>query len=81
MQITEQDGGLAIVEGPHNLTFPLQPYDRDTFTCQTIGENAVGATGVTFTIGPNGKATTMVIENLNVSGEGIFQRSSDIKGQ
>jgi hypothetical protein len=81
VQITEKDGGLAIVEGPHNLTFPLQPYDRDTFTCQTIGENAVGPTGVTFTIGPNGKATTMVIENLNVRGEGIFQRSSDIKGQ
>ena len=81
VQITEQDGGLAIVEGPHSLTFPLQSYDRDTFTCQTIGENAVGATGVTFTIGPNGKATTMVIENLNVRGEGIFQRSSDIKGQ
>jgi hypothetical protein len=63
------------------LTFPLQPYDRDTFTYQTMGENAVGATGVTFTIGPTGKATTVVVENLNARGGGIFQRSSATNGQ
>jgi CubicO group peptidase (beta-lactamase class C family) len=81
VQIIEKGDGLAIVEGPHNLTFPLQPYDRDTFTYQTMGENAVGATGVTFTIGPTGKATTVVVENLNARGGGIFQRSSATNGQ
>ena len=34
-------------------------YDRDLFTYETEGENAVGGTGVTFTIGADGKATTV----------------------
>ena len=74
--IVEKDGGLAIVEGPKKLTFPLKHYDRDTFTYDTIGENAVGKSGVTFTIGPDGQATQVVVENLNVHGEGTFKRVS-----
>ncbi len=74
--IVEKDGGLAIVEGPKKLTFPLKHYDRDTFTYDTIGENAVGRSGVTFTIGPDGQATQVVVENLNVHGEGTFKRVS-----
>ena len=74
--IVEKDGGLAIVEGPKKLTFPLKHYDRDTFTYDTAGENAVGRTGVTFTIGPDGQATQVVVENLNAHGEGIFKRVS-----
>jgi CubicO group peptidase (beta-lactamase class C family) len=76
MQIIEAGDGLAIVEGPHKLTFPLKHYDRDLFAYVTEGENAVGATGVTFTIGADGKATTMIVENLNVRGEGAFRRLS-----
>jgi pimeloyl-ACP methyl ester carboxylesterase len=72
--IVEKDGGLAIVEGPKKLTFPLKHYDRDTFTYDTIGENAVGRSGVTFTIAPDGQATQVVVENLNVRGEGTFKR-------
>jgi CubicO group peptidase (beta-lactamase class C family) len=74
IKIVEERGGLAIIEGPRKLTFPLQHYDRDLFTYQTAGENAVGSTGVTFTIGADGKATTVVVENLNVRGEGTFKR-------
>jgi len=74
--IVEKDGGLAIVEGPKKFTFPLKHYDRDIFTYDTIGENAVGRTGVTFTIGPDGQATQVVVENLNVRGEGTFKRVS-----
>ncbi|MGZ6316149.1 MAG: hypothetical protein ACXWNQ_02730, partial [Anaerolineales bacterium] len=37
-----KDGGLAIVQGPKNQTFPMKHYDRDTFTYETEGENAVG---------------------------------------
>ena len=72
--IVEKDGGLAIVEGPKKLTFPLKHCDRDTFTYETIGENAVGRTGVTFAIGPDGQATQVVVENLNAHGEGTFKR-------
>ncbi len=76
IQIIEEADGLAIIEGPHKLTFPLKHYDRDVFTYKTEGENAVGASGVTFTIGADGKATTVVVENLNVRGEGTFKRPS-----
>ena len=76
IQIVEEGEGLAIVEGPRKLTFPLKHYDRDLFTYRTEGENAVGESGVTFTIGADGKATTVVVENLNVRGEGTFKRRS-----
>jgi CubicO group peptidase (beta-lactamase class C family)/pimeloyl-ACP methyl ester carboxylesterase len=76
ISIIEKDGGLAIVEGPKNKTFPMKHYDRDTFTYETEGENAVGASGITFTIFPDGKAAQVVVENLNVRGEGTFKRES-----
>ena len=81
IQIVEKGDSLAVIEGPRKLAFPLKHYDRDTFTYQTEGENAVGATGATFTIGPEGKATTLVVEHLNVRGEGTFQRqpASDVR--
>src|SRR5205823_4895732 len=74
--IVEKDSGLAIVEGPKNKTFPMKHYDRDTFTYETEGENAVGRSGITFTVGPDGKATQVIVENLNVRGEGTFKRDS-----
>jgi hypothetical protein len=76
ISITEKDGGLAIVEGPKNKTFPMRHYDRDTFTYETEGENAVGRTGITFTVGPDGQAIQVAVENLNVRGEGTFKRES-----
>jgi hypothetical protein len=74
VSVSEQRGALAMTIGPRNKTFPLQHYDRDTFTYQTEGENAVGLSGVTFNIGPDGKATEMTVENLNIRGEGTFKR-------
>jgi CubicO group peptidase (beta-lactamase class C family) len=75
ISVTEKDGGLTIVEGPQQKTFSMKHYQRDTFTYQTEGENAVGVSGITFTIGPNGKATQVLVENLNAHGEGIFKRA------
>jgi CubicO group peptidase (beta-lactamase class C family) len=74
IEITAAVDGLAITVGPQNLVFPLTHYNRDTFTYRTEGENAVNTTGVTFTIGPDGKAATVVVENLNIRGEGVFKR-------
>ena len=76
ISIVEKDGGLAIVQGPQYKTFPMKHYDRDTFTYQTEGENAVGTSGVTFTIGADAIATQVLVENLNVRGEGTFKRVS-----
>jgi CubicO group peptidase (beta-lactamase class C family) len=72
--IIEKDRLLAIVEGPQNKTFPMKHYDRDTFTYETEGENAMGASGITFAIGANGKALQVLVENLNVRGMGTFLR-------
>jgi hypothetical protein len=52
----------------------LKHYDRDIFTYETTGENAVGTTGVYFTIGADGKAKTVLVENLNVHKQGTFTR-------
>ncbi len=75
--IVEKDGGLAIIQGPKNKTFPIKHYDRDTFIDETEGENGVGASGITFTIGADGKAAQVLVENLNVRGEGSFKRVSN----
>jgi len=77
--ILEKDGGLAIVQGPKKKTFPMKHYDRDTFSYQTEGENAVGRSGITFTISPDGQATQVAVENLNVRGEGTFKRVKEQK--
>ena len=79
ISIVEKDGRLVIVEGPKNKTFPMQHYDRDTFTYETEDENAVGKSGITFTIAPDGKANQVVVENLNVRGEGTFKRAPNQK--
>src|SRR5438034_2059323 len=79
ISIVEKDGGLAIMQGPKNKTFPMKHYDRDTFTYETQGENAVGMSGITFTVGPDGKAAQVLVENLNVRGEGVFKRIPDQK--
>jgi CubicO group peptidase (beta-lactamase class C family) len=81
IQIIEKGEGLAIVEGPHKRVFPLKHYDRDIFTYETEGENAVGAAGVNFTIGPDGKPATVVVENLNVHGEGTFKPPAAIDAE
>jgi CubicO group peptidase (beta-lactamase class C family) len=76
IQIIERDDGLFIVEGPRELTLPLKHYDRDVFTCETEGENSNGATGVVFTVGADGKATALVVEDLDLQGQGMFKRRS-----
>lgn len=74
LQIVQIDGALHMVLGPNHLTFPLQHYDRDVFTYAAETENLTGTSGVQFTIGANGEATNVLVENLNVRGEGLFKR-------
>jgi CubicO group peptidase (beta-lactamase class C family) len=76
VSILENSGGLVLTEGPHNLSFPLKHYDHDTFTYETQGENAVGRSGLTFNIAPDGKAHGVTIESLNEFGQGVFRRGS-----
>jgi CubicO group peptidase (beta-lactamase class C family) len=74
--IVEKDSGLAIVQGPKNMTFAMRHYDRDVFTYVTEGEMAIGTAGITFTLGADGKAARVMVENLDAGGEGSFVRVS-----
>jgi len=74
IKIIEKDGALNMVLGPQKQVMAMKHYDRDTFTYETGGENGVGASGITFTLGADGKAQQVVIEHLNETGEGTFKR-------
>jgi CubicO group peptidase (beta-lactamase class C family) len=76
IEVVEKDGGLAIVQGPEAMTFAMTHYARDVFTYVTEGESATGTSGVIFTLGNDGKATEVLVENLDVHGEGTFKRVS-----
>jgi len=68
--------GLQLRLGPKKLTLPLRHWDRDTYLYQPVGEMAAGLSAVTFAIGTDGRAVSLVVENLDVSGQGTFQRVS-----
>ncbi len=72
--IVEDGEKLALELGPEKRRFPLTHWDRDVFTYQPAGENATGRAGVMFALGPDGRAERVVVENLNVHGEGAFAR-------
>jgi uncharacterized protein DUF3471 len=72
IEIVAKDGGLVMQQGPKKIPFLLRHYNRDVFFYETTGENAVGLSGVTFTMGAHGKATSMMVENLNSEGLGMF---------
>jgi hypothetical protein len=60
--------------GPKPLEFPLQHYDRDTFVYQPTGESAGGPSGLRFSIDTDRQADRVLIENLNIHGQGAFAR-------
>jgi hypothetical protein len=74
VEIIEQGDGLAMVIGPKPKTFPLTHYDGDTFTWETIGENAIGLSSVTFSLDQDRKAASMVVGQLDTHGAGRFER-------
>jgi hypothetical protein len=72
IEVVEKDGGLLLLLGPKKDAFTLHHFDRDVFTYQPAGENAYGLSAVVFTIGADEKTTRIVIENLDVDGQGSF---------
>jgi hypothetical protein len=68
---------LSLQLGPDPHAFALAHYDRDVFTYQPVGENAGPLSAVTFTIGAVGVATSVVIENLGIHGQGSFVRTEE----
>jgi len=74
VEIVERGDGLAMVVGPEPMTFPLSHYDGDTFTWETIGENAIGLSSVTFTLDRDRRAASMVVGQFDTHGAGRFER-------
>jgi len=71
------DGGrLSMSMGPQGtpVTFALTHFDGDTFSFETIGENANGLAGAIFTLGDDGKATKVVLDYYDRTGLGTFVR-------
>jgi CubicO group peptidase (beta-lactamase class C family) len=74
IEIGQKDGELVLRSGPKPAEFALQHWDRDVFTYQPTGESAGGLAGVRFFIDPGGQAVRVLIENLNIHGQGTFTR-------
>lgn len=77
LTVTETRGELAMTMGPQDAptTFALTHFDGDTFTFDSIGENANGLAGAIFTLGEDGKATRVVLDFYDRTGLGTFVRN------
>ncbi|WP_406699329.1 serine hydrolase [Singulisphaera sp. Ch08] len=79
LEVVEQDGALFLRIGPKRHSFALRHRDRDVFVYQPEGEMAGGPSGVTFWVGPGRKAARVVVENLDIQGQGTFTRPPTTK--
>ena len=75
IELAEKAGTSSFCEwGRKPMEFSLRHWDRDTFIYQPTGESAGGLSGVRFSIAPDGQADRVLIENLDIHGQGAFVR-------
>lgn len=74
VEVVAKGPGLAMRFGPRRAEYELRHFDRDVYTYQPVGENAGGVSAVVFTVAAEGRATRVVVDNLNVEGQGGFTR-------
>ena len=76
IEIATDGDSLTISMGPADDpdVYPLTHWDRDTFTYEPVGENANVRAAVTFTVGPDGVASALTVENLDLQHQGTFTR-------
>ncbi|MDJ0514045.1 MAG: serine hydrolase [Methyloceanibacter sp.] len=76
LTVTADAGDLEMSMGPQEApsTFALTHFDGDTFSFETIGENANGLAAAIFTIGDGGKAEKVVLDYYDRVGLGTFVR-------
>lgn len=77
VRVINKNGHLELGLGPKDRTLPLKHWDRDTFLYEMESENLVGSSGVFFTMGPDGRALSVTVENLNRLGNGTFPRKPE----
>lgn len=66
--------GLVLQAGPGKLNYPLKHWNRDVFLWYPGPESPAVPTPVTFIIGPDGKASQLFIEAMDINGQGILER-------
>jgi len=76
--VSEEAGGLKIRLGPDGrAAFPLSHFDRDLFIYRPTAEMPTVPVAVSFTIGPDQKATQVTNEDLDALGLGVLTRTGD----
>jgi hypothetical protein len=74
IEVAAPKGALELRMGPRKTAHPLRHWDRDVFLYEPAGEMASGLSAVSFRIDPDRRAAAVVIDNLNVHGQGTFAR-------
>src|SRR5262249_25657270 len=74
VEIIEQGSGLALQLGPDKQAFPLKHWDRDVFVFESAPGQPGALSGVTFLVGPDGKAQQVSIEAVNEPDQSVFTR-------
>ena len=64
-----------MVLGPAGRRFPLKHFNRDLFLYAPYAESPGWTVGVTFQIGPDGRASQVTFENLDEDGNGTLKRT------
>ena len=73
-KVTESGGSLFLHVGPAGRRFPLAHFNRDVFVYTPMAEAPKARSGVSFLIGPDGKASEVTVEDLNEYGLGRLTR-------
>lgn len=74
VEVVEADGGLVLIMGPNDMRFPLRHFDRDIFTQESFPEPPAPRSGVSFIVGPEGTAQSVMIENFSELEQGVLRR-------
>ncbi|WP_412030164.1 serine hydrolase [Deinococcus yunweiensis] len=74
LEITQENGRLVAHLGPQRKAFVFAHFDQNTFTYVPEPEPPAALAGVTFSIGPDRRAQSVVLENYNGDGQGVFTR-------
>ncbi|MDB5490020.1 MAG: hypothetical protein JWQ58_3735 [Reyranella sp.] len=75
VRITESGGVLSVALGPAGKRFPLKHFNRDLFLYAPYAESPNWMVGITFLIGPDGKASQVTLGNLDEDGMGTLKKS------
>lgn len=74
-EVTQTTSGLVLTLGPDATAFPLTHWDGNEFTWIAPGENSPGPSLITFTVSPEGTASSLTIDALDeVPPLGTFTR-------